>query len=106
MLVGTAACSKGDRVSIGPDRPADVVVCLDPSLTRDEARDFRQDRFLAGEFGNPSIENYAAQGKDSITFDWGDAADVERNDLLSELRTQPEVVVIAEDSTVVDECRS
>lgn len=107
FLAQAAACSTGDRVSIGPDQPAGVVVCLDPSLTRDETRVFRQERFLAGEFGNPPIENYAAQGGDSLNFDGGsDATEAERRAMLSKLRSRPEVTSVAEGSTVVDECRS
>ena len=108
-LVGplSAAFSTGRSVDLGPDSPADVIVCLDPSLTRDEFRDFAQNRFLAGHFGSPEIDDYTAQGKDALTFNWrSEATEGDRNGLLSELRGQPEVTVVAEDSTVVDACRS
>jgi hypothetical protein len=107
LVAFLTACSTGDSVDIGPDRPADLVVCLDPNLAREEARTFREERFRGGEFGDVPIEDYAAQGGDSFTLNWASNASAEQRAQLAEtLRRQPEVVSVTQNSTVIDVCRS
>jgi hypothetical protein len=90
-----------DKVSTGVDVEAGVVVCLDPTLNRDQARDLVQDRFLRGKFGDPVIEGFASQAASrAFTFGWGVEASAQHDALLAELEAQLEVVAVGENTTV------
>ena len=107
ILAATAmfACSSDDGLSVGPDREADVVVCLDEALSRDEAGAFGR-RVLAGDFGEPPITAYTAQSSDAFTVNWHSSATSEaQREFIETLRRQSEVVMVVEDSSVNAECR-
>ena len=109
VLLGVVAtsCSSGDSVDLGPDSQADVVVCLDPGLTKDEARVFRESALRGSLLQGAPVADYTAQGADAVTLNWeSGATQEERAALESRLRLQPEVASVAENTTVIDECRS
>ena len=115
LLLGVVvtACSSGDSVDLGPDSQADVVVCLNPGLTRDEARVFRETRLRGGLLRDAPIADYTAQGGDSVTLNWESSHATRTNGLRSCRcsvsnqtwprlpRTQPSSTNVASDHRVI-----